>query len=257
MTKANRRRHKRRAEAEARAAARAGQPGPAEVAAPAAAPAQAQPAPPQPAAGTAPAQAKRPIRIFVSSTVYRQQETLDQIDASLTGLGYHVSMSHKGSVIANPRAHPFASCLKSVGACDVFLGIISQQYGSGRAPGENSITHQELEAAMQLDKPRWMLAHQDVITARTLLGDLGYKTSADRQKLKLDRHCPVINDLRLIDMYELATLDHVPFKERRGSWVQQYSKTADIYRFINEQFGNPEEVAALIAAPPPAGEGKS
>jgi len=63
-------------------------------------------------------------------------------------------------------------CLIAVERCDIFFGIITPHYGSGQAPGQPAITHQELRKAIELDKPRFMLAHEHVVNARRLLMDL-------------------------------------------------------------------------------------
>ena len=71
--------------------------------------------------------------------------------------------------------------------------------------GDLAITHRELLKAIELGKPRFMLAHEQVVTARRLLMDLGYKNAAARAALTLRKGAVVVYDLRLIDMYEAAT----------------------------------------------------
>ena len=109
------------------------------------------------------------LTIFVSSTVYGIDELLDQIYALLSGFGYEVWMSHKGTVPVYPNQTAFESCLLVVEKCDLFLGLITPYYGSGIVEGDLSITHQELLKAIQLKKPRWILAHDHVSFARSLL----------------------------------------------------------------------------------------
>jgi hypothetical protein len=86
----------------------------------------------------------------------------------LEGYGYEVWMSHKGTIPTNPRKNNFANCLDAVEGCDAFLGIITGQYGSGVEAGKMSITHQEMNRAVQLGKMRWFLVHHDVVVARQL-----------------------------------------------------------------------------------------
>lgn len=104
-----------------------------------------------------------------------------------------------------------------------FLGIITTSYGSGKNPDDPSslsITHQEILKAIHLDKPRWLLAHEHVVFARTFLKKLGYKGKSERNKLNLERN-QVFTDLRILDLYEEAIIDHelpdaVPLDERKG-----------------------------------------
>ena len=93
----------------------------------------------------------------------------DQVFALLTGFGYEVWMSHKGTVPILPHQTALESCLAAVEACDLFLSIITPRYGSGIVDDQPSITHRELLKAIELNKPRWILAHDHVVFARSLL----------------------------------------------------------------------------------------
>ena len=109
-------------------------------------------------------------------------------------------------------------------------------------------------------KPRWILAHDNVVFTRSLLGKLGYPTAKKRKLLKLARS-DVFEDLRVIDMYELATRQDVEvYKDRAGNWVQKFStpEAAALYAvsqfrrfqeaeaFIDENFGDRAEVEKRI-----------
>ena len=76
------------------------------------------------------------LAIMVSSTVYGVEELLDQVYALLNGFGYEVWMSHKGTVPIYPNETAFDSCLLAAERCDLFLAIITPQYGSGVVNGE-------------------------------------------------------------------------------------------------------------------------
>jgi putative SOS response-associated peptidase YedK len=82
------------------------------------------------------------LTILVSSTVYGIEELLDRVHVVLVQYGYDVWMSHKGTMPVLPNRTAFENCLAAVEACDLFLGIITTQYGSGiLAKGQRSITH--------------------------------------------------------------------------------------------------------------------
>lgn len=123
------------------------------------------------------------LTVMVSSTVYGVEELLDRVYSLLTTFGYEVWMSHKGTVPVSSNETAFESCLKAVEKCDLFLGIITPQYGSGVDATGLSITHKEMKKAIELNKPRWFLAHDQVVFARRLLMDLGYKT---QEQLSID-----------------------------------------------------------------------
>ncbi len=105
---------------------------------------------------------ERKLTIMVSSTVYGIEELLDRVYTLLTAYHYEVWMSRKGTVPVRSDRTAFENCLAAVEKCDLFLGIITPHYGSGqdpKRPNEPSISHREIQRAIELKKPRWLLAH--------------------------------------------------------------------------------------------------
>jgi len=201
------------------------------------------------------------LTIFVSSTVYGIEELLDQVYALLRGYGYEVWMSHKGTVPVYPNQTAFESCMLAVKRCNLFLGIITPYYGSGVLEGDYSITHQELLRAIELKKPRWILAHDHVPFARSLfaklgcksakarrdlLEKLGYTTEAEMKRLK-NRERAVIDDFRVIDMYEAAIRHDIQvYQDRKGNWVQKFSQDQDAHLFVTAQFYRYDDVSRFL-----------
>jgi hypothetical protein len=193
--------------------------------------------------------AKPKLTVLVSSTVYGIEELLDRVYTLLTSYGYEVWMSHKGTISVRSNRSAFRDCLAAVDECDLFLGIITPHYGSGQdkkhEPGCPSIFHQEVSRAIELKKPRWMLAHEHVVFTRLLLNSLGYKGKEGRTKLeKIAR--PI--DLRVLDIYEEAIVDKesVAVAERDGNWVQKFNNTEDGSLFVGSQFFRYQEVEQFI-----------
>lgn len=199
----------------------------------------------------------KPITIMVSSTVYGSEDVLDRVYDLLTSFGYEVWMSHKGTLPVISTKSAFENCLEGVRRCQIFLGIIGTRYGSGvdkKDPESLSIVHQELRLAIKLKKARWLLAHENILTARTLFAKLGHKGVAGRNLLTLDAS-DVLEDKRLIDMYEEATFDRLPLAERKGNWAQKFHDFSDAGRYIIFQFRRYQEIDAYVregfeAAPP-------
>ena len=187
---------------------------------------------------------QKPI-IMVSSAVYGIESLLEGISAALSGFGYKVWMSHKGSIPVHPKKSNFANCLEAVKRCDLFLGIIAGRYGSGKKGGELSITHREMLAAIQEDKLRWFLAHRDVITARQLFRQFRTKEGSWCKGFRL-ADSAVIDDLRIIDMYEAAIRQDLPLGHRTGNWVQSFVHSNDALNFIQEQFGEIERIKKIL-----------
>lgn len=190
----------------------------------------------------------KPITIMVSSTVYGMEDLLDRIYDLLTRFGYEVWMSHKGTLPVYSDRTAFENCLEGVRRCHIFMGIIGTRYGSGadkNDPVSLSIVHQELRLAIQLKKPRWLLAHENIMTARTLFTKLGHPGPEGRKALRL-KPSDVLEDVRLIDMYEEATFDRLPLAERKGNWVQKFHDEKDSGRYLLSQFRRYQEVEAYL-----------
>ena len=201
------------------------------------------------------------LSIMVSSTVYGIEELLEQIYAMLSGFGYEVWCSHKGTVTVYPHQTALDSCLAAVERCDLFLCIVTPQYGSGVLPDGLGFTHQELLKAIELRKPRWILAHHHIPFARSLFmklgcnntrerdemfAKLGLDTKEEKKKLKL-REQTIIDDFRVIDMYDAAIRrDLKTYQDRTGNWVQKFSSNDDAKLFATAQFGRYREVEDFI-----------
>jgi len=204
---------------------------------------------------------KRPT-LMVSSTVYGIEELLERIYTVLTTFGYEVWMSHKGTLPVRSDRTAFENCLHAVEACDLFLGVITPAYGSGKDGDDLSITHQEIQKAIALKKPRWLLAHGNVVLARRLLIELGFDDAAKRSKLKLKKGSTAISDLRVIDLFEEAVRNQLPLTDRHGNWTQefradedallfasaQFSRFQEVERFITENLASPEQVVSAVKA---------
>jgi len=188
---------------------------------------------------------KRPV-LLVSSTVYGIEELLDRVYTILTAFGYEVWMSHKGTLPIYSTKTAFENCIYAVEQCDLFLGLITTSYGSGQDKKGLSITHQELIKAIELKKPRWLLAHRHVIFSRRFLRDLGYKTKEEREKLTLTKGAKSISDLKVIEMYEDAILEIEPLDKKVGNWVQEYDSDEEAFLFASSQFSRFQEVEKFL-----------
>lgn len=174
--------------------------------------------------------AKHKLKIMLSSTVYNFKTEIEQIYATLTGYGYEVFCSHMGTVYNVPGKSPEESCLLAVEQCDFFFGIIYPFYGSG-------ITHKEFKRAIELNKPRGFLAHHDVAFARQLLQQFMVDTTGAKTGFTLVKKTPVMDDLRVIDMYNDAVGDGLALNKRL--WAQEFYKyTLDGSAFVATQFAN-------------------
>jgi len=189
------------------------------------------------------------LTVMVSSTVYGIEELLDRVFTLLTSYGYDVWMSHKGTVPVRSNRTAFENCLAAVEKCDLFLGIITPHYGSGQDKkdlNDLSITHKEVRYAIALNKPRWLLAHDHVVFAWLLLKNIGHTGKEGRRKLTSFKSTPILDDLRVLDLYEESIIDGIPLAERDGNWVQKFRSIDDGSLFVGAQFFRYQEVEQFI-----------
>lgn len=186
------------------------------------------------------------LKIMVASTVYEFQDQLEQICSTLRGFGYDVLNSHIKTIPVHPGKSNMDNCLEAVKDCDVFLGIVRPQYGTGII-GARSITHEEMRKAIELKKPRWFVAHRDIKVARVLL----------KQYMKDEHGNPnpafsyvknnIMDDVRVIELYNETILDSVPAPDRIGHWVEEYFGLSDILTCVETQFRNVKRVRDIVA----------
>ena len=185
----------------------------------------------------------KPKRLMVASTVYHFEDQLKQICAVLGGFGYRVWNSHTGTIPVHPGRSNLENCLAAARDCDLFLGIVRPFYGSGKI-GDRSITHEEVREAVRLKKPRWFLVHRDVTFARQLLKPYLFKSDGTRTKFRLRKN-PVMDDLRVIDLYHDAIQHDVPPEDRKGHWAQEYSGLPEALDYLNSQFKNVKRIRRI------------
>lgn len=204
---------------------------------------------------------------MLSSTVYAWEDQVEQIAGVLTGYGYDVLNSHVGTIVPTAGASNFAACLAAVAECDYFLGIIRGTYGSGKPAASGlgddqiSITHAEQRRAIQLDKPRLFLVEEKVANARQLLRPLlGRLRTAPLDERKVPvwdlplaagekaplKHNPVIDDLRVLAMYEEALLSETDLAARHDHWCQPFHRLPDILRIVRTRFEDEPRLRAEL-----------
>jgi hypothetical protein len=183
------------------------------------------------------------LRLMVASTVYNFEDQLRQLCAILTGYGYEVWNSHIGTIPVHPGRSNLENCVAAARNCDVLLGIVRPFYGSGKV-GSRSITHEECREAIRLKKPRWFLVHRNVTLARQLLKPYMYKKDGTRTKFTLKTN-PILDDIRVIGLYEDVIQNNVTPAKRKGQWVQEFDRLEEALVYINTQFRDAEHIRTI------------
>lgn len=187
--------------------------------------------------------AKPKLRLMVASTIYYFEDQIVQICGVLSGFGYEVWNSHIGTIPLHAGRSNQQICVDAARNCDVFLGFIRPFYGSGRI-GQLSITHEEFRAAIRWRKPRWFMAHHDVTFSRQLLKPFMFKRNGDRTRFKLKKN-PVLDDLRVLDLYNDAIQNDVPVANRRGHWVQEFYRLPEVLSHLESQFKDVDRIRRI------------
>jgi hypothetical protein len=173
------------------------------------------------------------LKIMVASTVYGFTTEIVQICAMLRTYGYTVLNSYLGTIPAHPGRSNLQNCVAAVGACDLFLGIIRPFYGTG-VVGKRSITHEEMREAVRLNKPRWCLVHDHVQFARQAFKQYRVNDVGKRRRFRF-KATSVMDDLRVIDMFDDVVQTEVPILERTGNWCQTFQSVTDVLNYVDAQ----------------------
>jgi hypothetical protein len=132
-----------------------------------------------------------------------------------------------------------------VNNCDAFLGVITGSYGSGVGPNQKSITHREVIRSVRRRKLRWFLVHHDVVVARQLLKQFRFE-GGKKKPHSFFKKTSVLDDIRVLEMYESAIRHSLPLSRRAGNWVQEYFSHPEAFRFIEAQFREPGRIRQLL-----------
>jgi hypothetical protein len=152
-------------------------------------------------------------------------------------------------VPVNPAQPNLDNCLQAVEECDIFIGFIRPIYGSGRdSKKDKSITHLELEKAIELGRMRWMLVHSSVVKMRSLVRHVFYDKDGRRNAQEFKELKGEFDDPRVIEMYELAADSNSkkPWSQRVNHWVHEYHYDFEALDYLSAQFSNPQRVAAYL-----------
>lgn len=185
------------------------------------------------------------IEIMIASSVYNYEDQINEICGILEQMGYHPISSHYKTMPTDPSKSNLENCLIAAQKCDAFFGIIRPFYGSGII-GETSITHEEMKTAIALKKPRWFIAHRDIRVARELFKQYRYLPDRSLNPDFVYQPTKLLDDIRVIDMYNDTILNDINPAERIGHWTDEYFMMQDIKKVIQTQFHDKERILDII-----------
>jgi hypothetical protein len=181
----------------------------------------------------------------VASTVYGYEDQLNQVCGLFEQMGYQPISSHYKTMPADPSKSNLENCLTAVENCDAFFGILRPFYGSGII-GDTSITHEEMKKAIELKKPRWFVVHRDIRVARELFKQYRYLPDKCLNPDFTYHPTKLMDDIRVIDMYNDTILNDIDPAERVGHWTDEFYNFNDIEKVIHTQFKNKERILNII-----------
>lgn len=185
------------------------------------------------------------IEVMVATSVYGYEDQINQICGLFQQMGYHPINSHYKTMPTDPSMSNLDNCLEAVRNCDAVFGVLRPYYGTGII-GATSITHEEMKLAISLKKPRWFIAHRDIRVARVLLKQYMYNGDGTPNNDFQYQSTKLIDDIRLIDMYNDTIQNDIPPEERIGHWTEEYFDLDDIKKVIQTQFSDRGRVLNII-----------
>lgn len=185
------------------------------------------------------------IEIMISSSVYGFEDHTNQICGLFEQLGYKPISSHYKTMPTDPSESNLENCLEAVRNCDAFFGIVRPFYGSGKID-DTSITHEEMKLAIDLKIPRWFVVHRDIRVARVLFKQYMYNSDGSLNIEFKYQPTKLLDDIRLIDMYNDIIQNDIPPEERIGHWAEEYFYVDDINKVIETQFKESSRILEII-----------
>lgn len=210
------------------------------------------------------------ITVMVSSSVNGFEDQLNGIEAMLNSWGYEVWMSKSGTIKVNPHLHNFDNCLKAVEECDLFLGIIRLDCGTGRE-ADGCVTFEEFKKARELNKPCWFIVDSRLKHYRDLMKVLelreyplthdedlndfmkGYydRKVCNREKLPIVGKLYKSKDVHKFDPLCFEMEDFVNHKGEKkeniiNNWMQYCDGLIDIQKYLSANFGNKKFIKDIL-----------
>jgi len=100
--------------------------------------------------------------------------------------------------------------------------------------------------AIELNKPRWFIAHRDITVARQLLKQFMFDKNSDPNPTFNYRPTKVMDDIRVINLYNDTILNNIPIDKRKGHWVDEYFRLSDILKYTETQFADTKRVIEIV-----------
>ena len=82
--------------------------------------------------------------------------------------------------------------------------------------------------------------------ARQLLKQFRFRSDGSKRRCGFQA-TPVLEDLRILDMYDEAILQGVPLPKRRAHWAQPFFTNEDALRFLRTTFSDMARVRQMLA----------
>lgn len=160
-------------------------------------------------------------RVFISSTYFDLRAVRADIERFIREIGYEPVLFEKGHVPYEKDGPLEDYCYREISNCDIVVVVIGGKYGTQSRDEKNSITQNELKAAVKLGKQIYIFVEKSVHAEyRTYLNNKdvhGFKPAA-------------VNDGRvylfLEEIYALPV----------GNPVEPFELPEDIVRYLREQW---------------------
>lgn len=158
-------------------------------------------------------------RVFLSSTCYDLSDARAALTTFLEGHGFEVLNSQKGSFGVAPKVHSHDACLEMMENADYVVLIIGGRRGGTYVGSEQSITNEEIKAALKLDRP--------------ILAFIDKRVDALRQTYRKNPGAdfkPAVDDTRVFDFIDWVASGH------EDNWLHPFDSVADIIDTLRAQF---------------------
>lgn len=181
----------------------------------------------------------RPKKVFLSSTIHDLKHLRDAIYDQLIIRGYEVIASEKGTLRVNSNSHSYQNCIDRAKQCDYLLAIIGGRSGGWVTDLNISVTHAEINAAIEAKRKVMVCISQSVSDAMQV-----YKAYLKHPGLSFAK-TSVVHDAGVLSLIEKIT------RNVNHNWIHFYYTADDILTFFDRQTTDSTHKLAELASKMP------
>lgn len=160
-------------------------------------------------------------RIFVSSTYFDLRVLRADLERFIREMGYEAVLFERGHIAWGKEQALEDYCYREISSCDILVALIGGKFGSQSRDQKNSITQNEIKAAIEQGKQIYIFVEKSVHSE--------YRTYMMNKENEAFRPASV-NDKRVFQFLEEV------YSLPAGNPIEAFELSEDIIKYLREQW---------------------